>query len=250
MPDVTLANSSGNTGNATPATPGSITATASNLLILVITAVGTNPTIATPATWTQIRKFQGSTRASAMYMLAGSSQAGGATNPSSTLGGTITGWCAIIGEFSQTGNNCGLQGSTSTTFSSQTQLTDSFSSQIGQTNSNTLFIYEVDRPTATLTAQNSGSAGLNSGEAASWTTTAISEAGNGCATDLFWFSNLAKGPGAWPVAKGLFGSGTNATAISAWFNTVASQPGYGVSALNNGNEGIMVGTYYQGMIGG
>src|SRR4030095_2850996 len=112
MADVTLAQSASNNGNATPATTSSITAVAGNLLLVLITAIGTNPTVATPTgggTWTEVQKLTGSTVTTALYMQANG--AGGATNPSSVLGGTITGWVAAIYEFSATGANCALQGS-------------------------------------------------------------------------------------------------------------------------------------------
>src|SRR5450755_1336753 len=94
---------SANAATAGPALPGSLTTATGNLLILVIAVVGSStPTIGTPAGWTLIetRAF-GTTFTVATFAFA--NNPGGATNPSSTLGGTVTGWIAEMFEFSGVG---------------------------------------------------------------------------------------------------------------------------------------------------
>lgn len=245
MPDITLPRSNSNNGTATPATPGSITAVAGNLLICVIGAWGTSPTIAIPTsagTWVQIRNSAGASQSFAMFMQA--NNAGGAINPSSVLGGAITGWIAAIFEFTQTGANCGLQGSVAQT-SSIAQLTNIFPGG-GQTLSNELFVYSVMRGNATLTPQNSFQGSL-----AVWSPSVQPFANvQGLSLDTFWASGLGQGVGQYPTASGLLaGGGLVSNAIAAWFNTTASQPGPNEDNIG-GLSGILVGSNYQGMLGG
>jgi hypothetical protein len=248
MPDVTLVQSASNNGTTTPATTSSITATAGNLLVVVIAALGTSPTIATPTgggTWTQVQKAAGSSLSFAMYMQVNG--AGGATNPSAVLGGTVTGWVAGIFEFTQTGANCGLQGSNQNALS-VAQLTNIFSNvPAGQSFPNLLFVYSVARTTATITPANSGLTGQNSGT--TWSTTVQPQAGvQGISLDTYWGSNLAVGPGAWPTAAGLLSGAVASVAIGAYFNTTASQPFIGDNV--GGYSGRYVPNQFQGMIGG
>lgn len=245
MADVALGINGANNGTTSPATPGSQTPTAGNLLVLVIAALGTSPTIATPASWTQVQKTSGSALSFAMYMLA--NNGGGATNPSSTLGGTVTGWLAAMFGFSQTGANCALQGSNKLP-SSVAQLTNIFSNTpSGQMPPNLLFCYAVARATAAITAQNTGLVGPNSGT--QWSSSVQGQAGvQGLSLDFYWGSNLASAPGAWPTASGLLDSAVNSVAIGAYFNTTATQPSIGDNV--GGQSGLYVPAQFQGMIGG
>lgn len=255
MADVTNPRNSANNGTATPATPGSITAVAGNLLVVVIAVLGTSPTIATPTsagTWVQIQKTSGATLSFAMYMQA--NNAGGAINPSSVLGGTVTGWIAEIFEFTATGGNCGLQGSVQTA-QSTAQLVNIFSSQQASF-PNLLFCYAVARATATQVIQNSGLAPLNQSgmivgtSPSTWTTSQLPQAGvQGLSLDFFWGSNFAQGAGSFPSGLGLLSSGVASVQIAAWFNTTAS-PFQQVAGNIGGSEGIYVPQFYQGMVGG
>jgi hypothetical protein len=254
MPDVTNPRNSSNNGTTTPATPGSITAVAGNLLVVVIAALGTSPTIATPTstgTWVQIQKTSGATLSFAMYMQA--NNAGGAINPSSILGGTVTGWIAEIFEFTQTGANCGLQGSAQGA-QSTAQLPNIFAG-LGAMFPNLLYVYAVARATATQVIQNGGLAPINqsgvvAGSAPStWTSSQLPQAGvQGLSLDFFWGSNLAQGPGPFPAGQGLLSSGVASVQIAAWFNTTASNSQ--VAGNIGGSEGIYVPQFYQGMVGG
>lgn len=254
MADATNPRNSSNNGTATPATPGSITAVAGNLLVVVIAALGTSPTIATPTsagTWTQIQKTSGATLSFAMYMQA--SNAGGAINPSSILGGTVTGWIAEIFEFTATGANCGLQGSNQAA-QSTAQLLNIFAG-LSQMNPDLLFCYAVARATATQVIQNSGLAPINQqgiivGSApTTWTTSQLPQAGvQGLSLDFFWGTNLAQGVGPYPVGQGLLSSGVASVQIAAWFNA-ALAPAQ-VPGNIGGSEGIYVPPFYQGMVGG
>jgi hypothetical protein len=256
MADITaVSQQSTNNGTATPATPGSITATANNLLVVIIAVLGTSPTIATPSsagTWTQIQKTSGATLSFAMYMQA--NNGGGAINPSSVLGGTVTGWIAQIYSFPLTGANCGLQGSTQTA-QSTAQMSNVFAGQ-GTMSPSLLLCYAVARATATQTIQNSGLAPLGPGGAlvgsspSTWITSQQGQAGvQGLSLDFFWGTNLAQGAGPFPVGQGLLSSAVASVQIAAWFNATLSQPSP-VGANIGGNEGIYVPSFYQGMIGG
>ncbi len=115
MADVTQPHNIAANGTATPATATIASVATSSLLICIIAAIGTSPTIATPTgnSWVQIQKTNGSTVSFAMYMLANA--ASGNHVPSAVLGGTVTGWLLCCYEFTQTGVNCGLQGSSQQT---------------------------------------------------------------------------------------------------------------------------------------
>ena len=237
MPDVSVVQSGANNGTATPATPGSLTLTAHNLAVLVIAALGTSPTIATPAGWTQVQKTQGTALSVAMYILPNA--AGGATNPSSTLGGTITGWIAAMYEFSQTGANEGLLQSFMLT-NNVAQLANVYGAASGQTIPQQLFVYAVARATATITAQNTV---LN------WSNSVQPIAGvQGLSLDMYWASNLAQGPGPYPSASGLLSGAVNSVQIGAILNSIAAQPFTETNV--GGMPGQLVGQFFQGMIGG
>jgi len=253
MADVTNPRNSSNNGTATPATTGSVSAVAGNLLVVIIAVQGTNPTIATPTgggTWTQIQKTQGASVSFAMYYQANG--AGGATNPSSVLGGTVAGWIAEIFEFTATGSNCGLQGSNQGA-QSTAQLPNIFAGQ-GAMNPELLFCYAVARLTATQTIQNSGLAPTNlglvvGGSPPTWTTSQLPQAGvQGLSLDFFWGTNLAQNNGAYPIGQGLLSSGVASVQIAAWFNALLSNPAVGSPI--GGNAGQFSPLFYQGMVGG
>lgn len=248
MADTVAKQGNSNNGTTTPATPGSLTTTAGNLLIVHIIAKGTSPTIATPTsagTWTQIQKTQGAVISYAMYMQANT--AGGAINPSSVLGGTVTGWIANIIEFTQCGANCGLQGSNMLT-SAVAQLTNIFPLS-PQANPNTLFVYGVGRNGGLITPQNSGLNAQN--QTSGWSSSFFPQENvQGCSLDFFWGSNLCQQlytP--YPSASGLLDSAVASVAIGAWFNTIAS-PFQQTPGNIGGSEGIYVPQFYQGMVGG
>jgi hypothetical protein len=243
MPDVTLANSNSNNGTTSPATTGSITAGAKNLLIAVYTVLGISPTIGTPTNWTQVQNLAGSTVSHAMFMLANG--AGGATNPSSTLGGTVTGWVAAILEFPQTGANCGLQGSANRSLT-QAAVTDIFNGQPVQTIPNLLFLMSIGRATNVFTPNFTG---LGPSGTSGWSASVQPQVGvQGLSQDVYWGSNLAQGVGPWPTAPGTLASSAVWKVVGAWFNTTASQPSIG--AVVSGNAGLYIPNQFQGMIGG
>jgi hypothetical protein len=252
--DVTNSQGNKNSGTVTPATPGSITAAAGDLLVVVIAALGTSPTIATPTsagTWVQIQKTQGATLSFAMYMQ--TNNAGGAINPSSVLGGTVTGWVASILEFTATGANCGLQGSVQTA-QSTAQLVNIFAG-LGQMNPELLFCYAVARATATQIIQNTGLAPINQqgmlvgSPPSTWVQSQFPEAGvQGLSLDFFWGTNLAQGIGPYPVGQGILSSAVASVQIAAWFNAVINPPGNPANVY--GSEGSYFGPFYSGMTGG
>lgn len=243
MPDITQPRASSSTGTATPSSTNSITAVAGNLLVCIVVAIGTNPTIATPTglgTWIQAQKTQGATLSAAMYYLA--NNPGGAVNPSAVLGGTVTGWYSVILEFTATGANCGLQGSAQLA-SAIAQLTNVFPGG-GNTLSNELFVYTVARASAGITPQNTFLGPLSVWSASVQNISNV----QGLSVDTYWASGLGQGVGQYPQASGLLGGAVASVAIGAWFNTSASQ-----SSNNDnvgGNNGILVGGNFQGMIGG
>jgi hypothetical protein len=153
-------------------------------------------------------------------------------------------------EFTQTGANCGIQSSAVSYNDSPVTLPNIFGSQIGQTIQNLLFVYSVGCSGATtLTSNNSGTAGLNSGE--TWSTSVQTQSNvQGLNLQTFWASNLAKGPGSWPFGGGTVAGGFFSYQVAGWFNTTATQPGYDVGTNISGNNGREVGTFYQGVVGG
>lgn len=242
MPDITQPRSIAANGTVTPATATLASVAAGDLLICVIAALGTSPTIATPTgdNWSVIDRRQGGSLAFAMFML--SNAGAGSHTPSAVLGGTITGWICEVFEFTATNANTGLQGEASIQ-NAGTQLANIFPTS-GQTLSNELFVYAVARTTATLTPQNSFQSPLSV-----WSNSVLPQAGvQGLSLDFFWASGLGQGVGQYPAASGLLGVNVGFIQIGAWFNTVASQP----SNQDNigGNSGVLVGGQYAGMIGG
>jgi hypothetical protein len=178
--------------------------------------------------------------------------AGGAINPSSVLGGTVTGWIAQIYEYTQTGSNCALQGSAMTA-QSTAQLIDIFTG-LQQMNPELLFCYAVARATATQIIQNSGLAPFQQGIIVStppptWTTSQLPQAGiQGLSLDFFWGTNLAQGAGPYPTGLGLLSSAVASVQIAAWFNATLFPPIVGTPT--GGSEGQYAPLYYQGMVGG
>lgn len=244
MVDVALVQSASNNGTTSPATPSSITATAGNLLILAITARGTSPTVGTPTNWTVVRAVNGSTVSLGLFMLA--NNAGGAFNPSSTLGGTVAGWTAAILEFNQCGSNCGLQGSAILQPAANTVVTDIFASQVGQMQPQLLFVYMIGRATNVFTP-NFG--GLGPSGTSGWSSSIQAQVGvQGISQDVYWGTNLAIGAGPWPTAPGTLASSAVYKAASAWFNTIGSNSSIGSPI--GGTSGIYVPPQYQGMTGG
>jgi hypothetical protein len=246
MADVTLVQSGSNNGTTSPATPGSLTPTAGNLMVLTIAAIGTSPTLTTPASWTQIRKTSGATLTVAMYAFPNVTT--GAKNPSSTIGGTVTGWVASMFEFTPTGANCHAQGSVMQT-SAVAQLTDIFqAADSSATQFQNLYLYYVARATATIAANNAGVA--PPGGSSSWSASTETQAGvQGLSTDFYWASGLCCGNNCAPQASGLLSSAVASVAIAAWFNTIASNSQNG-RGNGFGERGIFVGGQYQGMMGG
>lgn len=246
MTDVSLPRSSANNGAATPATTGSITAVVGDLLICCITVIGTNPTIATPTgggTWQVLQNQSGSVVTMGTFFLPNS--AGGATNPSAVLGGTVTGWVATIYEFTQTGSNCTNQGNAGRSLT-QAAVTDIFNGQIGQTIPQLLFIMTIGR--ASTNAFTPAFTGLGPSNTSGWSASVLPQNAQGCQQDFYWGTNLAQGVGAWPTAPGTLGSSAVWKVAGAWFNTLGSNPSFGDNV--SGSSGIYVPAQYQGMIGG
>lgn len=236
---IALAQGASNTGAATPATPSSLTVSAGNLLILAIFVNGTSPTIATPAGWTLVQGVNGGATSMALFMQANT--AGGATNPSSTLGGTVTGWACGMWEFSGQGSNANYEQLLGSNIINQSPppLTNIFAGQANQNmpQSNLLFVYAVGRATAVLTPANTGIA---------WSATQNPVNANGVQLDFFWGTN--PGPGPFPSAAGSLGAGVNCRTIGAWFSSALASPF--TPANIGGQAGYLVGQFYQGMIGG
>lgn len=242
MADITSPRQNTANGTATPATLTHAGAVAGNLLICIIAAIGTSPTIATPTgdTWQVVKSTSGASVSFAMFALPNAGA--GSHVPSSVLGGTVTGWICQTFEFTPCGANCAIQGSNQLA-SAIAQLTNVFPTT-GNTLYNELFIYSVARATATIAAQNTWNV-----PNVSWSASQQAQAGvQGLSLDTYFASSLGQGVGQYPQASGLLGSAVNSVAIGAWFNTLASQPGNFDNV--GGQAGTLVGANYQGMIGG
>lgn len=253
MAGITPAQSSTNNGTATPATPGSLTTTAGNLLLLWIAALGTSPTIATPASWTSVQTVNGATLSFALFILP--NNAGGATNPSSVLGGTVTGWVAAMLELTATGSNEALI-SSATTSQSTAQLTNIFPTNLGQAIPTELFVYAIARsgntsistPTSGLT--NWAPPGYQLG-ASQWSAS-VRPALNvqGLSMDLYWGPAAPAWPCPFPAGAGLLSAAVASVQIGAWLNSAASQPDTAKNNSIGGLAGAYVGPFNAGMIGG
>lgn len=232
---LSLAQGSNNTGVASPATPGSLTPTTGDLMLLFIGVIGTSPTITTPTNWTPIQTQFGSVMAIGLYALPAAS---GAQNPSAALGGTVTGWIACMFDFTGQGSSSQYEANQGSNVIAATSnnVAGFFPSQ-SLPMTNMLLFYSICRQTATYTPANSG---LN------WSATQQAASANGLAVDSFWATN--PGPGPFPVAGGSLSASVVWKGASAWFNTINAQP---VTTDNiGGNLGVYVPTFYQGMIGG
>lgn len=247
MADVTLVQSISNNGTASPATAGSQTYTANNMGILLVAALGTSPTIAAPGSgWAIVKRTQGASLSFAL--IAFPNITAGAKNPSSTLGGTVTGWVAAALEFTPLGANGIMQGSVQQA-SALAQLTDIFQAADGSAGiAQLLYMYTVARATATFTPSLGG---VNPpGGSPQWSASVEPQAGvQGLSMDFYWGSGLCCGANCVPQASGLLSSAVASVAIAAWANTLASnsQNGRGNSF---GERGVFVGGQYQGMLGG
>lgn len=247
MSDVALVQSTSNNGNATPATTGSITANAGNLLVAVYTALGTNPTVATPTgggTWLVGENVGGTTVTTALFYLP--NNAGGAINPSSVLGGTITGWVAAILEFDHTGSNSAKQFSRQLS-ASTAAVTNIMASQTGSMIPQLLFVYAIGRATNVFSPT---LAGLGPSGTSGWSSSIQPQAGvQGLSQDIYWGTNMPVPFGYWPNASGSLASAAAWKAAIAWFNTIGTPEGQ-VGTNIAGNEGLFIGPYHQGIVGG
>lgn len=245
MAVVTLPNSVAANGTATPATVALTGVLTGDLLVCIIAAIGTSPTIATPTgdTWVQVQKTNGASVSFAMYYLA--SAASGTHTPSSVLGGTVTGWVIATYEFTASGTLISSNQQTSAV----AQLTNVFSasSMVGQTNPEMTFVYAVARATATITAQNTGLSSPFGSSA--WSASVLPQAGvHGLSTDLYWGNNLVAWPCSWPSASGLLSGAVASVAIGATFTSTAQQSQNNTNI--SGAQGLYVPTFFQGMVGG
>jgi len=216
-------------------------------MILVIAAIGTSPTLTTPTNWTQIAKTSGATLTVAMYAFPNITT--GAKNPSSTIGGTVTGWIASMFEFTQCGANCKIQNSVQQT-SAIAQLTDIFQAAGNSaTQAQNLYLYAVaSAGAASFAANNQGIA--PPGGSSGWSASVQSQAAvQGLSVDFFWGSGLCCGRECLPQASGLLASAVASVAIAAWANTIASNSQNG-AGNSFGERGVLVGGQYQGMMGG
>ena len=252
MASNTLAQSSTNNGTATPATPGSLTTAAGNLLVLFISVAGTSPTITTPGGWTQLQNIAGSTLTAGLWILP--NNAGGATNPSATLGGTVTGWIAIMAEITATGANEASISSQGTAQSSA-QLTNIFPTNLGQAQPTELFVYAVARlGNVTISGPTSG---LNAWAPPGYTGSSQWSASiqgqvnvRGLSVDLYWGDSTPCWPCPYPQGAGLLSSAVASVQLAAWLNSAATMPDTAKAANIGGLQGSYVGPYNAGMVGG
>lgn len=253
MAGITLAQSGTNNGTATPATPGSLTTTAGNLLVLAIAVAGTSPTASTPASWTAVQNSAGATLTVALFIRP--NNPGGATNPSSTLGGTVTGWIAVMYELTATGTNEGLI-SSAVTAQSTAALTNIFPTNLGQAQPTELFLYVVgslgNNPLSGATAglTNWAPPGYAQG-ASQWSSSVQSQTNvRGLTLDNFWGTSAAAWPCPYPTGAGNITNAVASVQIGAWLNSAATQPDTAKAANIGGLQGSYVGPYNAGMIGG
>lgn len=255
MSDVTFRTSNTANGTTTPATVSISPATGGNVVLLVIAVLGTSPTITTPAGFTQIQKVSGATLTVGLFVAFNLS---GAQNPSSTLGGTVTGWIASIMDFTSFGTVGAIQGS-NVINATGTSVTNIFSNvPSGQVNANTFFFYTIARATATFSPVNTGLNGglpnwivpVTSPQFNLWSPTISNIAGvQGLSDDNYWGSTLAQQINGFPSASGTLGSSVAWVAIGCWINTISTQPSSSEGCVISGNSGI-INSGYAGMIGG
>lgn len=253
MADVALAQSSTNNGTATPATPGSLTATAGNLLVLLVAVQGTSPTISTPASWTQVQNSAGATLSTALFIRP--NNPGGASNPSATLGGTPAGWIAVQAELTTTGSNEALI-SSAVTAQATAALTNIFPTNLGQALPGELFLYGVARTgNTTLTGATSGlnnwaPPGYPAGSS-QWSASVQGQTNiQGLSIDLFWGTSTEAWPCPYPQGAGTLSGAVASVQIGAWLNSSATSPTTAKTANIGGGVGSYVGPFNAGMVGG
>lgn len=253
MASITLAQSGTNNGTATPATPGSLTTTAANLLALFIAVQGTSPTITTPGGWTSVQNSPGASLTAGLFILP--NNAGGATNPSATLGGTVAGWIAIMAEITATGANEALISSAVLAQSAAAQLANVFPTNLGQAQPTELFFYAVARlGNITLTGPTSG---LNAWAppgytgASQWSASVQGQTNvRGLSVDLFWGDTAPCWPCPYPQGAGLMSSAVASVQIGAWLNSAATYPDTPRLTNVGGYGSQYTPPFFQGMIGG
>ena len=213
-----IAQSGTNNGTVSPATPGSLNVTAGNALLLCVAVGGTNPTISTPAGWAPIGNRTG-TAAITTAMFVQVNTVGGATNPSVTLGGTITGWIATMFEFNNMATNALLIGNSNFGNAASTNVPNLFSVGNAGNIAGTLlpylyllFVYVVARPTATITPNNTG---IN------WSASQQPIAGvQGLSMDMYFATSTQEG--IYPSVGGTFGASVPSVEIAGWLTTLNS----------------------------
>lgn len=253
MAALTLAQSGTNNGTATPATPGSLTTTVGNLLVLAVAVAGTNPTASTPAGWTAVQNSAGATLTVALFIRP--NNPGGATNPSSTLGGTVTGWIAVMYELNATGTNEGLISSAVST-QSTAALANIFPTNLGQAQPNELFLYVVgslgNNPLSGAVSGLNNFAPPGYANAGSGWSGSIQSQTNvrGLTLDNFWGSAAAAFPCPYPSGAGNITNAVASVQIGAWLNSAATIPSGLIQADIGGLSGNYVPSFNQGMIGG
>lgn len=254
MAAITLAQSSTNNGTATPATPGSLTATAGNLLVLIVAAQGTSPTFSTPASWTQVQNQAGNPLTVAMFIRP--NNPGGASNPSSTIGGTPAGWIAVQLELNATGANEGLISSAVLAQSASATLANVFPTNLGQALPTELFLYCVgsngNNPLSGAVAglNNWSPPGYPAG-ASDWSASVQSQTNvRGLTLDTFWGSSADAWPCPYPSGAGNITNVAASVQIGAWLNSAATYPDIGKDAVISGGRGQYVGPFNSGMVGG
>lgn len=253
MAVVTLVQSGTNNGTATPATPGSLTTTAGNLLILAIATIGTSPVMGLPTGFSTTSNNSGAVLSVGLWKLI--NNPGGATNPSSTLTGTVTGWVAVMLELTAVGTIVSQIG-TNPSNNSTAQLPNVIPTNLGQAPVGNLFVYVVARTgTNTVSAPTSG---LNNWAppgyapgASQWSSSVQPLSGvQGLSMDLYWGVVPGDYPQPYPQAAGLLSAAVTSTQIAGWYSTNQTTPTTGKDAVISGGRGTVVAPFNQGMVGG
>lgn len=260
MPNPTARGTTGN-GTVTPATATLTGVTAGDLLLCIISCVGSTATsIGTPTgdTWVSIQNQAGSgSGVPSLGMFYVANAGAGSHTPSSVLTGTLTGWVIQVIELTATGAGELLISSAVTT-NTVAQLTNVLPVNQGQAQPNELFVYSVARIGAvTISGPTSGlnnwtPPGYGPG-ASQWSASQQSLANiQGLSLDTYFGDTNNAWPCPFPQAAGLLSAAANSAQIGAWFNSLATIPSPGglVTNVGGGANAQVVPNFMQGMIGG
>lgn len=216
--------------------------TQGNLLVMVVACTGASPTISTPTNWTQCLLTTNSTSALAIYCW-GNNPGGVTATTVNLTAPTSGGACACVFEFAGVGVNTGGI----VKDNAAGQGTGTATGTVGPINNtsqlanDTLIIYAVSRAASTITPTFDPFYGWSGSQQAAVSTGSTTNV----QVDTYFLECLT---GPFPKMQATLGASVAWIAGYQRFASINSN--FNTATVNNGVSGILVGSFYQGMIGG